>query len=46
MQKKIIIACSKKWFFKNEIINKFIKENKIIIIKNKNKITLKYLSKI
>ena len=46
MQKKIIIACSKKWFFKSKIIKEFIKENNFIIIKNKNQITTKYLNKI
>ena len=46
MQKKIIIVCSKKWFFKNETIKKFIKKNKILILKNKNQVSIKYLNKI
>tara|TARA_B110000305_G_C19432937_1_gene637242 strand:- start:1610 stop:2293 length:684 start_codon:yes stop_codon:yes gene_type:complete len=46
MQKKIIIACSKDWFFKSEIIKKFIKENKVIVLKKKNQINIKYLSRI
>lgn len=46
MQKKIIIASSKKWFFKNEIVKKFIKKNKLITLRNKKQITLKRLNKI
>ena len=46
MQKKNIIVCSKKWFFKSEIIKKFIKKNNFIILKKKNQINLKYLNKI
>ena len=46
MQKKKIILCSKKWFFKSEIIKKFIKKNNFIILKKKNQINLKYLNKI
>ena len=30
--KKIIIACSKQWFFKNQKVKNFIKKNKIIVI--------------
>lgn len=46
MQKKIIIACSKKWFFKNETIKKFIQNNKVKIFKNKDQINIKNLNKI
>lgn len=46
MNKKIIIACSKKWFLNNEIIKIFINKNNITIIKNKKQISLKYLNKI
>tara|TARA_B100000787_G_C16148473_1_gene275420 strand:- start:431 stop:1111 length:681 start_codon:yes stop_codon:yes gene_type:complete len=46
MQKKIVIASSKKWFFEIENVKKFIKKNNFIILKNKNQITLKYLNKI
>ena len=46
MQKKIIIACSKKWFLESEILKKFLKNKNYIVLKNKNKITLKYLNKI
>lgn len=46
MQKKIIVASSKKWFFKNENVKKFFKKNNFIILKNKNQISLKYLNKI
>lgn len=46
MQKKIVIASSKKWFFKSENVKKFVKKNNFIILKNKNQITLKYLNKI
>ena len=46
MQKKIIIACSKKWFLESEILKKFLKNKNYIVLKNKNRITLKYLNKI
>jgi methionyl-tRNA formyltransferase len=46
MQKKIVIASSKKWFFKSENVKKLVKKNKFIILKNKNQITLKHLKKI
>lgn len=46
MQKKIIIACSKNWFFKKEIIKKFIKKNKIKVLKKKIQLNIKLLDKI
>lgn len=46
MHKKIVIASSKKWFFKTENVKKFIKKNNFIILNNKYQITLKYLNKI
>jgi methionyl-tRNA formyltransferase len=46
MQKKIIIASSKKWFLKNENAKKFVKSNNFIILKKKEQISLKYLNKI
>ena len=46
MKKKIVIVCSKKWFFDNVVIKKFIKKNKIIVLKNKKQITKKNLDKI
>ena len=45
MQKKIIIACSKKWFFKNiNLLN--IKKKNLVIIKEKKKLNIKVLKKI
>ena len=46
MQKKIVIASSKNWFFKSKNVKKFVKKNNFIILKNKNQITLQYLKKI
>lgn len=43
---KIVIACSKKWFFNNEEVRKFIKKKNIITIINKKKINQNYLDKI
>ena len=44
--KKIIIACSKKWFFKNDDVKKFIKKKNIVIITSKDKLKLKNLKKL
>ncbi len=44
--KKIIIACSKKWFFKNNDVKKFIKKKNIVIITSKDKLKLKNLKKL
>lgn len=43
---KIIIACSKKWFFKNDNVKKFIKKKNVIIITSRDKLKLKYLKKL
>ncbi len=45
MQKKIIIACSKKWFFKNINLLKIKKKN-LVIIKEKKKLNINNLKKI
>ena len=46
MKKKIIIACTKKWLFKNKSITNFVKKNKVIVFKNKNEININALKKI
>ena len=45
MQKKIIIACSKKWFLKNINLLKIKKKN-LIIIQERKKLNIKNLNKI
>lgn len=42
----VIIACSKNWFLRDKKVQKFLKEKNVFLIENKNKLTLKYLSKI
>ncbi len=43
---KILIACSKNWFFSNLNIKKFIKKKNIITIKKKEKLNIKNLKRI
>lgn len=46
MKRKIVIACSKKWFLKNSQIRKFIKKKNIYLITKKQELNLKILKKI
>ena len=46
MNKKIIIACSKKWFFESTSVKNYLKKNKVTIIRDKNKLSTKILRKI
>jgi len=46
MIKKIIIASSKNWFFKNKKVKEFIKKKNIVIIKKKEHLKNSYLKKI
>ena len=46
MKNKIIIACSKKWFYENAQVKKFLKKKNIIIIKNKKEFNKKNIEKI
>ncbi len=44
--KKIVIACTKKWFLENKASKKFLDKKSIIIIKKKNQLNLNYIKKI
>ena len=46
MKEKIIIACSKKWFFKNQKVKKYIKKKNILILQKKDYLNEKYLKKV
>ncbi len=46
MNKKIVIACSKKWFLNEPKIKKFIKRKNIILITERKKLKYKFLKKI
>lgn len=46
MKKKIIIACSKKWFFSNKNSQKLIKRKNVVIFKEKKQLNKKNLDRI
>lgn len=46
MKKKIIIACSKKWFLKSLKVKNFLKKKNVILVTEKKKLSLNYLNKV
>lgn len=46
MKKKIIIACSKKWFLKNNEVKKLLKKKNVILLTSRSRLNEKILNKI